>query len=30
MPQSERPTMYVSTGSINRTTSNHRQGGSHQ
>jgi hypothetical protein len=28
-PQSERITMYVSTGSISRTTSNHRQGGSH-
>ncbi len=27
-PQSERLTTYVSTGSISRTTSNHRQGGS--
>jgi hypothetical protein len=29
MLQSERLTMYVSTGSTSRTTSNHRQGGSH-
>ncbi len=29
MPQSERLTMYVSTGSTSRATSNHRQGGSH-